>query len=88
MTSSRPESPLSSAPKTDELRDSKHAGDASDASDKAATQAPPDEGNKATKVIVMTSVFLCMFLVALDRTIISTVKPLNYSQALPSQDSC
>jgi hypothetical protein len=33
--------------------------------------------NKTTKALVLASVFLCMFLVALDRTIISTVcKPL------------
>ena len=29
--------------------------------------------NKMTKTLVLASVFLCMFLVALDRTIISTV---------------
>ncbi len=76
MASNRPESPQSSAAlKTEEPPESKQASDASDTPDAVAAKQPaPEKGNQATRMIVMISVFLCMFLVALDRTIISTAR--------------
>jgi hypothetical protein len=60
---------------------SNHAGDASNVPDLEANaketskpEGQPNEPNKATMALVLTSVLLAMFLVALDRTIISTVR--------------
>ncbi len=81
MTSSRPETAQSSAAlQPEEPPHLKPAGDASEASDVATKEQAPEEVSKATKTLVLTSVFLFMFLVALDRTIIATVrKPKSLS---------
>ncbi|KAG7290107.1 hypothetical protein NEMBOFW57_000102 [Staphylotrichum longicolle] len=55
---------------------STHAGEAPPETHDAAPKGEVTaEGTKATKALLITSVFLCMFLVALDRTIISTAIP-------------
>ena len=75
MASNRPETAQSSAAlQPEDPSQSKPAGDASEASDVAAKEQAPEEVSKATKTLVLTSVFLFMFLVALDRTIIATVR--------------
>ncbi len=75
MASNRPETAQSSASlQPEDPYQSKLAGDAAEASNVAAKEQAPEEVSKATKTLVLTSVFLFMFLVALDRTIIATVR--------------
>ena len=86
MASSRPETPQSRAALQPESPPhSKPAADASEASDVAAKGQAPEEASKTTKTLVLASVFLFMFLVALDRTIIATVrKPDSLPPIRPS----
>ncbi|KAK4154911.1 major facilitator superfamily domain-containing protein [Chaetomidium leptoderma] len=85
MSSSGPKSPHDSAdPMPKKSLNSGHAsdleasGDSEAAAEKPPTSEPeaqPNEASKATKIILISSVLLSMFLVALDRTIISTAIP-------------
>lgn len=47
--------------------------------DATANSSPEPELSTTAKTLLIISVFLTMFLVALDRTIISTVRPLSLS---------
>ena len=63
--------------KTDESSDSGHARNASDGSGPKPSNPGGEELvelDKTTKILLVASVLLSMFLVALDRTIISTVR--------------
>ncbi|KAH6627442.1 major facilitator superfamily domain-containing protein [Chaetomium tenue] len=76
----RPSTPTPSKPdsKPEESLDSGHARDASDGSNLETPKAEGEqlvELDKATKILLIASVLLSMFLVSLDRTIISTAIP-------------
>lgn len=93
MASTRPETPPSvSDLKDDGSPSTKHPEEVANTPDAAPTPPSPPEGNKAKKILLLVSVFLCMFLVSLDRTIISTVRrrplsvlPLSTKQAHKTQ---
>jgi hypothetical protein len=56
---------------------SSHSGHAPDGATKeptTKTESQPEEINTATKALLLVSVILSVFLIALDRTIISTVR--------------
>ncbi|KAK3296454.1 major facilitator superfamily domain-containing protein [Chaetomium fimeti] len=70
--------PSDADPKTEESSDSGQAQDTSDVPNPDPSKSDDDElieMDKTTKVLLITSVLLSMFLVALDRTIISTAIP-------------
>jgi hypothetical protein len=69
--------PSNAESKTEESSDSGHARDASDGPSPELSNAGGEELvelDKTTKILLVSSVLLSMFLVALDRTIISTVR--------------
>ena len=89
MASSRPETPQSRAALQPESPPhSKPAADASEASDVVAKGQAPEEASKTTKALVLASVFLFMFLVALDRTIIATVRKPKFPTPYSSCCQC
>jgi hypothetical protein len=69
--------PNNAESKTEESSDSGHARDASDGPSPESFSVGGEELvdlDKTTKILLVASVLLSMFLVALDRTIISTVR--------------
>lgn len=76
--------PSNADSKTEESSDSGHIRDASDGSSPESPKAGGEELvelDKTTKILLVASVLLSMFLVSLDRTIISTVRTDNLTSS-------